>query len=71
MVINVSAGRRPKTVQHIICRCEALAHQRYNVFGSLKVEPTDMRTASVRDHCLFIRGTGRHTELNIIFRVAQ
>jgi hypothetical protein len=47
-----------KIVQHIICCCEALARQRYNVFGSLVVEPTDIRTATVRDLCLFIQGTG-------------
>jgi len=46
-----------ETVQHIICCCEALAHQRYNIFGKLTVEPRDS-TASVRDLCLFIRGKG-------------
>jgi hypothetical protein len=51
-------GKETETVQHIICCCEALAHQHYNVFGSLKVEPTDICTASVRDLCLLIRGTG-------------
>jgi len=45
-------------VQHIICCCEALACQRYYVFGKLTVEPRDISTASVRDLCLFIRGTG-------------
>jgi len=45
-------------VQHIICCCEALAEQRYNVFGRLTVEPKDISTASVRDLCLFIRGAG-------------
>jgi hypothetical protein len=45
-------------VQHIICCCEALARQRYNVFGRLTAEPKDISTASVRDLCLFIRGTG-------------
>jgi hypothetical protein len=47
-----------ETVQHIICCCEALARQRYNVFGRLIDEPKDISTASVRDLCLFIRGTG-------------
>jgi hypothetical protein len=47
-----------ETVQHIICCCEALARQRYNVFGRLIAEPKDIRTASVSDICLFIRGTG-------------
>ena len=45
-------------VQHIICCCEELARQRCNVFGKLTVEPNDISTASVRDNCLFIRGTG-------------
>jgi len=45
-------------VQHIICCCEALALHRYNVFGNPLVEPKDISTASVRDLCLFIRGTG-------------
>jgi len=47
-----------ETVQHIICCCKALARQRYNVFGKLTVEPRDISSASVRDLCLFIRGTG-------------
>jgi hypothetical protein len=46
------------TVQHIICCCEALARERYNVFGKLIAEPKDISTASVRDFCIFIRGTG-------------
>jgi hypothetical protein len=50
--------KETETVQHIICCCEALARQRYNVFGSLEVVPTDIRTTSVRDLYLFIRGTG-------------
>jgi len=37
-----------ETVQHAICYCEALARQRYNVFGKLIVEPKDTSTASVR-----------------------
>jgi hypothetical protein len=47
-----------ETVQHIICCWEALTRQRYNVFGRLIAEPKDISTASVRDLCLFIRGTG-------------
>jgi hypothetical protein len=47
-----------ETAQHIICCCEALARHRYNIFGKLIVEPKDISTASVRDLCLFIRGTG-------------
>jgi hypothetical protein len=50
-------GKETETVQHIICCCEALARQRYNVFGSLQAVPTDIHTASVRDLCLLIRGT--------------
>jgi hypothetical protein len=45
-----------ETVQNIICCCEALARQRYNVIGMLIAEPKDISTASVRDLCLFIRG---------------
>jgi hypothetical protein len=47
-----------ETVQHIICCCNALARQRYNVFGNLFVETKDISRASVRDFCLFIKGTG-------------
>jgi hypothetical protein len=50
--------KEAETVQHIICRCEVLARQGYNVFGNPNVELTDITTASVRDLCLFIRGTG-------------
>jgi len=50
--------KETETVQHIICCCEALAHQCYNVFGKPPVEPRDISTASVRDLCLFIKGTG-------------
>jgi hypothetical protein len=50
--------KETETVQHIICCCEVLARQRYNVFGKLIAEPKDISTASVRDRCLFIRGTG-------------
>jgi hypothetical protein len=46
-----------ETVQHIICSCEVLAHQRYNVFGKLIAESKDISTASVRGLWLFIRGT--------------
>jgi len=51
-------GLATETVQHIMCYCEPLAHQRYNVFGKMFVEPNDISTASVRDLCLFIRATG-------------
>jgi hypothetical protein len=51
-------GMETETVQHIICCCEALARQRYNVFGILTVEPKYISTASIRDLCLFTRGAG-------------
>jgi len=51
-------GMETETVQHIICSCEALARQRYNVFGRPTVEPKDISTASTRDLCLFVRGVG-------------
>jgi len=56
-------GTETETVQHIICCCEALAGQRYDVFGRLTVEPKDISTASVRDLCLFIRGAGLLNEI--------
>jgi hypothetical protein len=49
---------KTETVQHIICCCEALARQRYKVFGRLTAEPKDISTAAVMDLCFFIRGTG-------------
>jgi len=51
-------GMETETVRHIICCCEALAFQRYNVFGRPTVETKDISTASVRDLCLFIPGAG-------------
>jgi hypothetical protein len=50
--------KETEAVQHVICCCEALAGQRYNVFGNPFIEPKDINTASVRDLWLFIRGTG-------------
>ena len=41
--------KETETVQHIICCCEALARQRYNVFGNPLVESKDISTALVRD----------------------
>jgi hypothetical protein len=38
--------KETETVQHIICCCEALACQQYNVFGNPLVEPKDISTAS-------------------------
>jgi hypothetical protein len=51
-------GMEAATVQRIICCCEALAPQRYNVFGKLFTEPEDTSTASIRDLCVYISGTG-------------
>jgi ribonuclease HI len=50
-------GMETETVQHIICYCESLDPQRYNVFGKPSVEPKDISKATVRDMCLFIRET--------------
>jgi hypothetical protein len=47
-----------ETVQHIICSCEALTRQGYNVFGKLFPEPKDISSASIRDLCVYIRGIG-------------
>jgi hypothetical protein len=47
-----------ETVQHIICYCEALARQHYNVFGKLFAEPKEISSALIRDLCLYIRGIG-------------
>jgi hypothetical protein len=35
-----------------------LARQRYNVFANLFVEPKEISTASAKDPCLYIKGTG-------------
>jgi hypothetical protein len=47
-----------ETVYHIICCCEALVRQRYKYFGKLFAEPKDISMASLKDLCLFVRGTG-------------
>jgi hypothetical protein len=47
-----------ETVQHIICCCKVLASQRYDFSGKLFAEAEDISTASARDLCLYIRGTG-------------
>jgi hypothetical protein len=47
-----------ETVYHIICCCEALAHQRYNFCGKFFVLPKDISMASLKDLCLFVRDTG-------------
>jgi len=46
--ICIFCGMETETMQHIICRSEALDRQRYNVFGRPTVEPKDISTASVR-----------------------
>jgi hypothetical protein len=51
-------GMETETVQHIVCRCEALARQRYEVFGKISTEPKDISTASIWDLCSFIRSAG-------------
>jgi hypothetical protein len=50
--------KETETVRHIICCCEVLARQRYNIFGNLFAEPKEISTASVGDLCLYIKGTG-------------
>jgi hypothetical protein len=47
-----------ETAQHITCCCEALARQRYNIFGKPFVEPKDISTDLIRDFCIFIRDRG-------------
>jgi hypothetical protein len=51
-------GMETETVQHIVCRREELARQRYDVFGKIIIEPKDISTASLRDLCFFIRSAG-------------
>jgi hypothetical protein len=50
--------KETETVQLITCCCEALARQRYNIFGFLIVVPKDISTASIKYLCLYIKGTG-------------
>jgi hypothetical protein len=47
-----------ETVHHIICCRDALAHQRRDFVGKPFAEPKDMSTPSLKDLCLFVRGTG-------------
>jgi hypothetical protein len=51
-------GSETQTAHHIICCCEALAHQSYKFFGKLFVEPKARSMALWKDLCLFVRGTG-------------
>jgi len=61
-----------ETVQHIICGCEALPRQHFNVFGKLIIESKDISTASVRGP-LSLRTRHRVIEsvLNAVFRAVQ
>jgi hypothetical protein len=47
-----------ETTYPIICCCEALACQHYYFFGKLFAELKDISTASLKDLCLFVTGTG-------------
>jgi hypothetical protein len=38
-----------ETAHHIICRCKALARQRYKFFGKLFAEPEDVNIAALKD----------------------
>jgi hypothetical protein len=53
-----SAGRRPKQCNILFAVTRRWLVERYNVFGNLFVEPKDISTVSVRDLCLYIKGTG-------------
>jgi hypothetical protein len=52
-------GKETETMQHIMCYCEALARQRYNVFGNLTIEPKDISRVSIKDLCLYIKVAGQ------------
>jgi hypothetical protein len=64
-----SAGWRLK--QHIICCCEALARQRYNVFGRLIAEPKDINSISKGPLPLYKKHRVIEPALNGVFRAAQ
>ena len=52
-------GLETQTVQHLVCCCEALSRQRYNVLRGLTIEPNFILcTATVKGRCLFISHTG-------------
>jgi hypothetical protein len=51
-------GSETETVHHIVCGCEALARQRYKLFGNMFAEPRDISMASLKDQSLFISSTG-------------
>jgi hypothetical protein len=50
-------GDRSSATYYLLLR-GAGSRQRYNVFGNLFVEPTEISTASAKDLCLYIKGTG-------------
>jgi hypothetical protein len=64
--------KETESVLHIICGCETLACQCYNVFGNPLVETKDISTVSVRDPVPIYKGE-RVMECVLIgrFSVAQ
>ena len=64
--------KETETVQHIICCWEALARQRYNVFGNPLVEPKDIKYSLSKGPVPLYKGH-RVIECVLIgiFRVAQ
>jgi hypothetical protein len=58
--------KEAETVQHIICCCEVLARQCFNVFGNPDVEPKDISTASVRDLCFITHSLPESTIIDLI-----
>jgi hypothetical protein len=64
--------KETETAQHIICSCEALYRQRYNVFWNLFVEPKEINTNfSKRPLPLHKRHRAAESELKEHLRVAQ
>jgi hypothetical protein len=53
-----STGRRPKQCNILFAAARRWLVSATTFFGNLLVEPKDIRTASVRDLCLYINGTG-------------
>jgi hypothetical protein len=54
--VILSADSADRRLQHIICRCKAIARWQFNVFGDTVVEPKVIRAVTVRNLCLFIGG---------------
>jgi hypothetical protein len=65
--------KETETVEHIICCCETLACQRYDVFGNRLVEPKDISTACLSKVPASLYKGHRVIECVLIgiFRVAQ